>query len=77
VAAVELKVRGCDRGVGARVGGEDEVEALRIGGAAAETIARAFIDRWVSVHVGRGVASCIWWGYGLHGLHGSTSGGHK
>ncbi len=59
VAAVELEVGGCDGGVGAGVGGEDEVEALRVCGAAAEAVAGALVEGGVAVHGGWGVPGCV------------------
>src|ERR1700679_1088612 len=50
VEAIELELGGCDGGVGAGVGGEDEVETLRVGGAAAEAVAGALVEGWVAIH---------------------------
>jgi hypothetical protein len=45
VETVELDVGGGDGGFGVRgVGGEDEVEALRVGGTATEAVAGALVD---------------------------------
>ena len=62
-----------ESGVGC-VCGEDEVEALRVGGAAAEAVAGALVDGRVAVHRGWGVTG--WVGRGmLRGLDVSTFAG--
>ncbi len=65
VHAVELEVCGGGDvfGVGG-VGGEDEVEALRVGGAAAEAVVGALVDGG-GVHGGGGVAGGVGYGHGL------------
>ncbi len=57
VEAVELEVGSGDGcfGIG-DVCGEDEVEPLRVGGAAAEAVAGSLVDGGVAVHRGWGVA---------------------
>ena len=64
VHAIELEV-GCRGGVGRvdGVGGEGEVEALGIGGAAAEAVAGALVDGGAAREGVRGVAVCVGGGH--------------
>ena len=65
VHSVELEVAGRGDGLGVRsIGGEGEVKALRIGGAAAEAVIGALVDGG-SVHGGWGVAGGVgcWHGF--------------
>jgi hypothetical protein len=60
VHAVELEMRGGGDGFGVgRVGGEDEVEALRVGGAAAEAVVGALVDGGGGGEGVGGVAGCV------------------
>ena len=62
--AVELELSGCDwLGGVAGVGGEGEVEALGIGGAAAEAVAGALVDGGVTGQGVRNVAGCVGGGH--------------
>jgi len=65
VHAVELYVGGGGDVVGrGGVGGEDEVEALGVGRAAAEAVVGALVDGG-GIHRGGGVACGVWCGHGF------------
>ena len=55
-----MEMGGCCGGLDIGVGGEGEVEALRVGGTAAEAMAGALIDGGVAIHGGWGVTGCVW-----------------
>ena len=65
VEAVKLEVSGCGGGFRGGVGGEDKLEALRIGGTAAEAMAGALVDGRVDVHGGWRVACSVGEGHGF------------
>ena len=77
VHAVELDIGDGGDVPGVRgVGGEGEVKALRVGGAAAEAVIGTLVDGGVAVHGGGGVAGVVGWrgvrfGFGHGCVHSS------